>query len=435
MTSSKEYVLVTEYFHPDTASTGQLMTELVVGLQERGLDLTVYTGQPNYHSGDNEKQPRVATHKGVLVKRIRAPQIRQSSLVRRGFNWVVFTVWMFLALLVSRPRRDRELIFVSNPPFLPIAMWAVCRLRGWDYTYIVYDLYPDFTVEMGYFDEDSVINRIWSALSRRAFRDAKNVVALGPAMRTRIAANAGPGFDESKVAIIHNWADESFITPREKTDNWFAREHDLVDTFTVLYSGNIGENHDLVTVVEAAAALEDDDLTVLIIGEGDRKSEIVALAKEHGLVGSQVEFLPYQPLDDLPYSLTAGDVSVVTVQEGMEGICVSSKLYTALAAGMPVLVIAHPEDDEARIVDTFDAGLNAAQGDTGAVVDAIRTWTENPDLVDEQGRNARAALEAHFTKQHSVDRYYALLSDDETLEPDPVATWIDDRSEEAVATA
>jgi glycosyltransferase involved in cell wall biosynthesis len=100
-----------------------------------------------------------------------------------------------------------------------------------------------------------------------------------------------------------------------------------------------------------------------------------------------------------------------------------------------VLVIAHPEDDEARIVDTFDAGLNAAQGDTGAVVDAIRTWTENPDLVDEQGRNARAALEAHFTKQHSVDRYYALLSDDETLEPDPVATWIDDRSEEAVATA
>ena len=44
--TNKEYVLVTEYFHPDTASTGQLMTDLAVGLQERGLDMTVVTGQP-----------------------------------------------------------------------------------------------------------------------------------------------------------------------------------------------------------------------------------------------------------------------------------------------------------------------------------------------------------------------------------------------------
>ena len=48
--ANKEYVLVTEYFHPDTASTGQLMTDLAVGLEERGLDMIVLTGQSNYHS-------------------------------------------------------------------------------------------------------------------------------------------------------------------------------------------------------------------------------------------------------------------------------------------------------------------------------------------------------------------------------------------------
>jgi hypothetical protein len=100
--AGKDMVLVAEYFHPSTASTGQLMTDLAVGLVDRGLDLQVYTGQPNYHSGDNERQPRHSTHEGVPVTRIRAPQVRQSSLPRRLFNWVVFTGWMVVELAMDR---------------------------------------------------------------------------------------------------------------------------------------------------------------------------------------------------------------------------------------------------------------------------------------------------------------------------------------------
>lgn len=405
-----EYVLVTEYYHPDTASTGQLMTDLAEGLQDRGLDMTVYTGQPNYHSGDNEKQPRVSEHEGVRIKRIRAPQVRQTSLPRRLFNWGVFTVWMFVAMLFSRTDKEREVVFVSNPPFLPVAMWLACRLRGWNYTYIVYDLYPDQPVELDYIREGGVIHRVWGFLNRRAFLAADHVVALGPVMKERICRNAGSKFDASKVEVIHNWEDEEFIQPRDKADNWFSQEHDLVDPFTVLYSGNIGDFHDLETLVEAAAAFEDENVRFLIIGEGDNKETVVSLAEELGLRGDTVEFLPYQPWDDLPYSLTSGDVSVVTVKEGFEGICVSSKLYTAMAAGDPVLTIAQPEDDESRIVDQFDAGFHVAQGDSSGIVDAIERWRADPELVAEQGANARSAFEEHFTTDASVDDYYELLT-------------------------
>ncbi|WP_158855659.1 glycosyltransferase family 4 protein [Halorhabdus sp. CUG00001] len=406
-----EYVLVTEYFHPDTASTGQLMTDLAVGLKDRGLDMTVYTGQPNYRGGPNERQPRKSTHQGVSVNRIRAPQLRQSSLPRRLFNWGVFTIWMFLVLLVSRSDGDREVLFVSNPPMLPIAMWIVCRIRGWDYTYIVYDLYPDQPVELGYLSEDGLIHRSWAALNGRALLAATNVVALGPRMEARIAAQAGPMFDKDTVTIIHNWADADFIEPKEKSENTFSEEHDLVDSFTVLYSGNIGEFHDLETVVDGAARFNDDDVTVLIIGEGDNKASIVDRAEANGTRGETVEFLPYQPRDVLPESLTSGDVSVVTVREGFEGICVSSKLYTAMAAGMPVLGIVQPEDDEARIIDAFDAGIHVEQGDVDGFVEAIDTWRSNPEHRRQQGANARAAFESYFTKTQSIDRYYRLLTD------------------------
>jgi glycosyltransferase involved in cell wall biosynthesis len=429
--SETEYVLVTEYFHPDTASTGQLMTDLAVGLQDRGLDMTVYTGQPNYHSGENRRQPTRSTHEGVDVRRIRAPQLRQSSFLRRGINWIVFTVWMVVRLLVSRQEGERELVFVSNPPFLPVAMWAVCRLRGWEYTYIVYDLYPDFTVERGYVREGGLVETVWRALNEYVFGEAKHVVALGPVMKDRIVSSAGQHFDASKVAIIHNWEDGEFIRPREKSNNWFAQEHGTVAPFTLLYSGNIGENHDLKTVVEAVARLDANlDVKLLIIGEGDKKEEIVGLAESHGLRGSRVEFLPYQPLEDLPYSLTAGDVSIVTVQEGLEGVCVSSKLYTAMAAGMPILVVAQPNDDEARIVRTVDAGINVRQGDADAVVDAIETWTTTPSLVAKQGANARDAFENQFTEERAIDRYYDLLADHRSVSPDTVS-----QESEASATA
>ncbi|WP_256546761.1 glycosyltransferase family 4 protein [Halobellus inordinatus] len=409
--ANKEYVLVTEYFHPDTASTGQLMTDLAVGLQERGLAMTVLTGQPNYHSGENEKQSRVSNHEGVQVKRIRAPQLRQSSIPRRLFNWGVFTLWMFVVMLLSQTEKEREVIFVSNPPFLPVAMWLVCRIRGWDYTYIVYDLYPDQPVELDYIPEGSIPHRIWDFLNRRAFLAAEHIVALGPVMKDRISRNAGPKFDESKVEIIHNWEDEDFIEPKEKEENWFSEEHDLVDQFTILYSGNIGDFHDLETLVEAASEFENENVGFLIIGEGDNKSNIVSMAEDLGLKGDTVEFLPYQPWDNLPYSLTSADVSVVTVKKGFEGICVSSKLYTAMAVGEPVLTIAQPDDDESRIVDQFDAGIYVSQGDVDGIVDAIERWQSNPELVEEQGTNAREAFEENFTVDKSIDNYYRMLSE------------------------
>lgn len=406
----REVVFVTEYFHPDTASTGQLLTELAVGLRERGLPVTVYTSQPNYHSGENQKQPSDTIYRGVRVRRIRAPQLTQSSVPKRVLNWTIFVTWMTARLLLRRTDSDCELLFVTNPPVIPIAMWVLHKVRGWDYTYVVYDLYPDAAVELGYIRENGMIHTSWAALHRRVLADANHVVALGPVMRERVIEAGGGDLDGGKVTVIHNWEDETFIKPKPKADNRFSREYGLVDTFALLYSGNIGNHHELASVVRATAQLDSRDVQLLIIGEGEQKSAIIELAEELGVRGRTIEFLPYQPIEVLPSSLTCGDVTVVSVQRGFRGICVSSKLYTALAAGQPILLISERDSDEARIVDEFDAGIRAPPGGVEEIVAAIETWRSNPDLVDEQGENARAAFENHFTRSHSIDAYFRLLS-------------------------
>lgn len=404
-----DVLIVTEYFHPDSASTGELLTELATGLQDRGLEVAAYTSQPNYHNGTNQKQPHNSSYKGVRINRIRAPQVEQSSVLRRLFNWTVFFVWMTARLLVSRGDSEQELLFVTNPPVIPIGMWIVHKLRGWEYTYVVYDLYPEAAVQLGYISKNGLIHRVWAALHRRVLRDANNVVALGPVMREQIIAAGGDSFDEEKVTIIHNWEDESFVTPKSKTENSFSQEHGLVEPFSLLYSGNVGAHHDLATVVRATTDI-DSNTKVLIVGDGEQKASIVDLANTLGVRGRSVEFLPFQPKRKLPFSLTCSDVTIVSIQEGFRGLCVSSKLYSSLAAGQPILLVAEPDTDEGRIIERFDAGMRVTPGDQNGIVEAIETWESDPELVSRQGKNARTAFENHFTKKQSIDKYYQLLT-------------------------
>jgi len=315
-------------------------------------------------------------------------------------------------LLLRTSNKEQRIVFVSNPPFFGIAMWAVCAMKRWKYTYIVYDFWPEKGIKFGFYDERGVVDRVWTALHARVFEAAERVVTLGEKMKHEIVSYSPSRLSE-KTTIIHNWADAEFITPVDKTENWFSEKHGLVERFTLLYSGNIGLFHDLETPIRGVAA-SGSDTKFLVIGEGDNKESMMDVADSLNCRPETVEFLPYQPHEDLPYSLTCADVAVVTVQEGFEGTCVSSKLYTALASGQALLVVAQPNADEAQIVQKYDAGQQVEQGDVSGVVNAIRRWQSDPELLNRQGRNARAAFEEHFTKERSIDRYYEILSEDTT---------------------
>jgi glycosyltransferase involved in cell wall biosynthesis len=235
-------------------------------------------------------------------------------------------------------------------------------------------------------------------------------------MRSRIVRTTGVA--PERVHVIHNWADGAFIRPLAKTDNPFSDEHGLTDRFTLVYSGNIGDNHDLETVVRGAAELEDEPVRILIIGEGAKRREIEQLAAELGVDDGTVTFLPYQPREQLPYSLTCGDVSIVAVERNLAGVSVSSKLYTALAAGMPVLAVADVADDVGHLVEDHGVGVRLSQGDSSAVAAAVRTWLADPELVERQGRTARDTFERHYTRDAAVDAYARVLS--EPTSPDEV---------------
>jgi glycosyltransferase involved in cell wall biosynthesis len=312
--------------------------------------------------------------------------------------------------LIFEENKDVSVV-LSNPPILPFAAWLHKKVQNEPYVYVIYDMYPDMPVQLDVLDEDGLIARLWEYGIRYVYRDADRIVVLGESMRRRLERKmAGEDFDPEKIVVIPNWEDGEFIQPIEKSENAFARKHDTTEKFTLLYSGNIGRYHDVGTAIDGIAELERrgrDDIQLLVIGEGGRKEQFQRRVATLGT--DNVHFLPFQPLSKLPETLTCADASLVAIDKSMKGICVSSKLYSSLAVGDPVLAVVADGDEVARVVDTYDCGSQAEPDNAEAVADILERWADNPQLVERLGENARRCFEQNYRREHAVEAYSDLL--------------------------
>lgn len=403
--SELSVVLVTQYFHPDTSANSTILSELAVGLADRGMDVSVVTAQPSYSESDRSvTEPKREYHKGVSIRRLPSTRFdRNDGLLKRMINELSFFLVAFLYLIIRQ--RSNVVLLPTAPSFLPIVSWPL-QFRGYKPVPIVMDLYPAMAVALGYIDADSLIRRVWDWLNHRAYRRAETTVTIGDTMAERLRQEYG----DISVRVIHNWEDGDFITPMDKSENPFAKEHGFTDQFTLLYSGNLGRHHDLESLVEAAAILEDEDLPpfeFVFIGEGGQKESLERYVADHDI--ELVRFFPYQPIEELPNSLTSADVSIVTMAQGVEGLCVSSKFYTALASGQAVLAVSSPDTEIARVVKETNCGIHVEPNSPEAVANAVRRWLRSPELAIGMGATAREVFESDFSKSVAISQYHNLL--------------------------
>ena len=120
--------------------------------------------------------------------------------------------------------------------------------------------------------------------------------------------------------------------------------------------------------------------------------------------------MPFRPAEQLPHVMMAGDVHIVTVKRGLEGVVVPSKLYSTLAAGRPVLAVAPKESDAARIVTECGCGVAVDPDDPAAVAVAIRELRGDPMRLEAMGRRAREVAN-RYARVGELQRFVGVLED------------------------
>ncbi|KAB8317522.1 glycosyltransferase family 4 protein [Tolypothrix campylonemoides VB511288] len=395
--------VITQFFPPDYAATGQLIEELARHLAQQGVDIEVFTGQPGYAFASSSA-PAVEQSGGVRIKRSRTSQLCPQRIRGKAINGVLFTLRAAFYLL-NAARRRNVVLLTTAPPFLPILGYLVHVLFGLSYVCILYDLYPDIAIALGVIPKHHWLAQFWRAVNRQILRKAKGLVVLSPAMKRQVAASCPEVAD--KISVIHSWADPESIVPIAKEDNWFARRYNLVNKFTVVYSGNMGRCHDTHTILNAAKYLQHEPIQFVCIGGGAKREELIEEVNRLGL--QNFLFLPYQERHVLPYSLTACDLSLVSVDAGMESLVAPSKLYPALATGRPVAVICPKHSYLRQLIVDIDCGDTFENADSYELAEFISRLSRDQRLAERMGNSAREYLQSYFTPEVISRQYFEVL--------------------------
>jgi glycosyltransferase involved in cell wall biosynthesis len=300
-------------------------------------------------------------------------------------------------------------------------------MKGTRFVFWTMDLYPDVPLAAGVIKRGSFAHWIFSKLDRFCLRRADLVVVLGRCMRDRVLAN---GVSPARLATITPWSDPeevpnipsrrfapSFdavaagrttaldLKPVIAGANAFREEWGIGNRFVIEYSGNCGVGHDVASVCEAMLALrDDDDIRWVIVGGGVAWPKIEEFIARHRI--SNVVLKPYQPRARLGELIALGDVHLVLVADGFEGLLIPSKFYGVMAAGRPTIYVGPESTEVAQVISEEQCGFVIPNGNTGKLVGAIRRLQRDPVLALTMGLRGRRALEQSYSMQIACAKWH-----------------------------
>ena len=370
-------LLLNEYFPPDTSATAKCAAQVAAALTEKHR-VTVLAGRPSYDPTERHSPYllRREVHGNLAVERVGSTAYPRFQMHRRVSNYL-----SYLGLAVPRALSIRSdvVLAMTDPPIEGIAGAIVAHLSGRRFIYNIQDLYPDMAVG-GSIVRPGSFTAYWERLHRWALGQATRVIVLGEDMQDRVVAK---GVDSGRVVISRDGTTipETFPEP----DNPVARDIRGEFPFVLVHAGNLGFYGAWQTLISAVRLLENEGVGLVFVGEGAMKSEVQAMA-----AGCRaVRFLPFRPASEIPLVLSSGDMHVVTVKRGLEGVVMPSKLYPTLAAGRPVLGIAPEECDVVRIIRRSGCGLACSPEDPNGIAQAIRGVLHDSAQLEIMGLRAR----------------------------------------------
>jgi glycosyltransferase involved in cell wall biosynthesis len=391
-------LLFNEYYPPDTSATAKMAAQVAETLAQRH-QVTVVAGRPSYDP--DEFYPfsflRRGMRNGVMVERVGSTAYPRHRMRRRVSNYL-----SYLALAIPRALAIRAdvILAMTDPPVAGIAGAFVARLAGRPFVYNIRDLYPDMAVGGDIVRPGGWVER-WEQMHRAALKRASRVIVLGDDMRSRILAK---GVAPERVVVVRDGA--SFPPSMPCEHDPVVREIRGGLPFVAIHAGNLGFYGAWETLLKAAEILRNENAGMVFVGEGANRAALEAAASSL----PNVRFLPFRPVEQVPHVMMAGDVHIVTIRRGLEGVVVPSKLYSTLAAGRPVLAVAAASSDAARIVVESGCGLAADPDDPAAVAAAILELRSDPDRLREMGRRAREVAEK-YARVNELQRFVGIIED------------------------
>ncbi len=162
------------------------------------------------------------------------------------------------------------------------------------------------------------------------------------------------------------------------------------DAHLLLSVGELNANKNHAVVILALAKLADPSVFYVICGEGSKRTELEALARELGLE-NQVKLLGVRR----DVAQWMADADIYMFPSYREGLSVS--LMEAMASGLPV--VCSDIRGNRDLIQAGQGGVLCTPASPDEFADAVKSLLEQPELHTQMGQYNKAAVQAFSTEK------------------------------------
>ena len=381
-------VILTQYFDPETGAPQNRLLELVNGFKKRGWNVSVITAMPNYPTGKVFREYRgkftaKETKDGINILRYWIYASNSSESIPRILSMMSFSFTSLFGFSFVKKFRP-DFFFVESPPLtLAFSAYILSKFAGSKLIMNVSDIWPLSAKELGKI-KDGFLYRKLESLEKFLYRNSFLCTGQSEEITGHIKNSGG-----KRVYLFRNGADVSRFE-NKKTGYMNG------DNIKIVYAGLLGVAQGILDIAKNIN-FKELNTEFHIYGEGTEKESLEKYLDENP--GRNIYLHKSVSRDEIPELISQFYCTIIPLIKNIYG-AVPSKIYEAMAAGVPILFSGSGEG--AEIIKSNETGLVSSPKDYEMLKKNILELSGSIGLRNKISENCRKTAVEKFDREKLI---------------------------------
>ena len=390
-------LVISQYFWPENFRINDLCLEL----KNRGHQITVLTGLPNYPSGKFYRGYKFFNNKneiwnGIKIYRTKLISRQSGSSFFLILNYLSFAFFSTLKIFLIKGKFDNIIVYQLSPGTVGFPAIAARIKYKAPLSFYIQDIWPESLSDAGGISSKNLLKLV-DKMMNIFYKYSDQIIVQSEGFINFLVTKGVP---KNKLVYIPNTV-ESFYQPVEILDKY---KNEMPFGFNLLFAGNIGFAQDFDTILNAAIILKERkiDINWVIIGEGRAKQYLLRQLELLNL--SNIFFLGNKPSDVMPYYFACADVLLVSLKKSLIfSLTIPSKVQSYLACKKPI--IGNLDGIGAQTIINSCSGLTSNSGDSLKLADNIEKMKNKSSIeMNNYAQNGYNYFQLHFERKLVYDK-------------------------------
>jgi glycosyltransferase involved in cell wall biosynthesis len=400
--NKKKILFISQYFYPENFKGNDLVFELI----NRGFEVLVITGKPNYPEGYFYKgyglfKRNLEEINGAKVYRLPLIPRGKGGMIRIVLNYFSFYFSSWIFYFFSPLKFDYDLIITQQLSPLTSSLPAIWYKKKKNRPLItwVLDLWPESIISTTTIKSGLIVDLIEKAALK--LYNSSDIILVSS--KSFIKPISERFISKDKIIHFPNWADEIFESSLIQKDFTL-----LPSGFNVVFAGNFGVAQDFNNVINAIKLISPElNINFIFVGSGRYEKELKLQVVKNNL--KNVYIFPQHSVEYMPSLYTKASAMLLTLKGG-EYISntVPAKLQTYLSSSKAVIAMIDGEASD--IINESKCGFVAPAGDYKSLAKNIIKMKQLPSFELQQlEKNAFDYYRLKYSRKVAMNKVQKII--------------------------